>query len=194
VSTSHVLLGLLTRGERHGYDLKREYDVRFPQARPLGFGQVYATLERLLRDGFVVPTRTERADGPERTSYAVTEEGRAALREWLATVEPPVPFVANALFTKAVVAVLTESTDASTDRAGASNGADAGGAAADYLRAQRAAHLARMREYTQVKTDLSASLGDVLAADYALVHLDADLRWIEAALSRVGALRQEVLS
>lgn len=188
MSTSHVLLGLLTRGERHGYDLKREYDSRFPQARPLGFGQVYATLERLLRDGLVVPARTERADGPERTSYAVTNAGRDALQSWLAAVEPPVPYVTNALFTKAVVAVLSEPADAD----GAATDADSPAAA--YLRAQRAAHLGRMREYTHVKTDPSSSLGDVLAADYALVHLDADLRWIETALSRVGALRQEVLS
>ncbi len=183
MSTSHVLLGLLTRGERHGYDLKREYDARFPQARPLGFGQVYATLERLLRDGLVVPTRTERAEGPERTSYAVTDAGRGTLRTWLATVEPPAPYVTNALFTKVVVAVLSGSDPTDSDTT-----------ASAYLRAQRAAHLTRMREYTQVKTDSAASLGDVLAADYALVHLDADLRWIDTALSRVGALRQEVLS
>lgn len=53
MSTGHVLLGLLADGERHGYELKREHDTRFPAARPLAFGQVYATLERLRKRGLV---------------------------------------------------------------------------------------------------------------------------------------------
>ncbi|GAB3218600.1 hypothetical protein GCM10027452_40610 [Micromonospora halotolerans] len=35
VSTQHVLLGLLARGPRHGYELKRAHDERLPRARPL---------------------------------------------------------------------------------------------------------------------------------------------------------------
>lgn len=35
MSLGHVLLGLLADEERHGYDLKRQYGVRFPAARPL---------------------------------------------------------------------------------------------------------------------------------------------------------------
>ena len=43
MSAAHVLLGLLARGAKHGYDLKKAYDERMPQAKPLAFGQVYAT-------------------------------------------------------------------------------------------------------------------------------------------------------
>ena len=53
MSTSHVLLGLLAAGSRHGYELKRAHDARLPRARPLAFGQVYATLSRLERDGLL---------------------------------------------------------------------------------------------------------------------------------------------
>lgn len=179
MSTSHVLLGLLARGERHGYDLKREYDARFPKARPLAFGQVYATLDRLLRDGLAATAGTERVGGPERTTYILTEAGRAALAEWLATVETPAPYVVNPLFAKVIVALLC-------------GGGDGGTAAAKYLRDQRAAHLERMREYTAIKVDAASPLGEVLAADHALVHLDADLRWIDTALSRITTLSQEV--
>lgn len=178
MSTPLVLLGLLAGGERHGYDLKQAHDARFPHARPLAFGQVYATLERLVRDGLATPAGTERVDGPERTVYAITDTGRERLTVWLGTVEAPAPYVANALFVKVMVALLV---DVGTD------------GAATFLRAQRAAHLERMREYTALKTLDGAPVGDVLAADYALVHLDADLRWIETALSRVSALRKEVL-
>src|SRR3954452_672106 len=46
VSASMVLLGLLERGPGHGYELKADHDEWFPSAKPLAFGQVYATLAR----------------------------------------------------------------------------------------------------------------------------------------------------
>jgi len=46
-----ALLGLLDRDPSHGYDLKRDYDTYFGRGRPLPFGQAYATLARLTRDG-----------------------------------------------------------------------------------------------------------------------------------------------
>lgn len=176
MSLGHVLLGLLAQGERHGYDLKRQHDARFPSARPLAAAQVYATLDRLRRDGLVSPRAVERTGGPDRRSYAVTATGRAELHHWLGEVEAPAPFVVNPLATKVTLALLV--TDAAT--------------AADYLRRQRAAHLTRMRAYTRVKTAPDTSLAGVLAADYALDHLDADLRWIDTALDRVSALSEEM--
>ncbi|MET7960195.1 PadR family transcriptional regulator [Micromonospora zamorensis] len=176
MSTSHVLLGLLAAGSRHGYELKRAHDERLPRARPLAFGQVYATLGRLERDGLVVTAGQDRAAGPDRTAYALTDQGRAALDQWLTTVEPPMPYVASTLFAKVVVALLV----ADVDRA------------RSYLIAQRAAHTARLRELTAVKADPAATLSDVVAADYAITHLDADLRWLHATLGRVADWHREV--
>ena len=59
-----------------------------------------------------------------------------------------------------------------------------------YLDAQRAAHLARMRELTELKR--GGDLLDVLRADYGLFHLEADLRWIEMTAARLDALAKEV--
>jgi DNA-binding PadR family transcriptional regulator len=53
VTVPLTLLGLLEREPSHGYDLKRDYDAYFGRDKPLPFGQVYATLKRLARDGFV---------------------------------------------------------------------------------------------------------------------------------------------
>ncbi|MFR9777759.1 PadR family transcriptional regulator [Micromonospora sp. MS34] len=178
MSTSHVLLGLLASGARHGYELKRAHDERLPRARPLAFGQVYATLARLQRDGLVVPAGQEREGGPDRTAYALTTDGRVTLDRWLATVEPPMPYVASTLFAKVVVALLV----ADVDRA------------RDYLIAQRGAHTARLRELTAVKTAPAASLDDVIAADFAIAHLDADLRWLQTTLDRVADWHREVHS
>ncbi len=176
MSTPHVLLGLLVAGPRHGYDLKRAHDERLPQAKPLAFGQVYATLGRLERDGFVEPVGQDREAGPDRTSYALTDAGRAQLDGWLAAVEAPAPYVISTLFSKVIVSLLA----ADVDRA------------RDYLVAQRAAHMQRLRELTTVKTTPGAAVGDVVAADYAIAHLDADLRWLQTTMQRVADLHREV--
>ena len=44
VTVSYALLGLLEGSSRHGYDLKRSYDRRFGEVKPIRFGQVYRTL------------------------------------------------------------------------------------------------------------------------------------------------------
>jgi len=176
MSTSHVLLGLLAAGPRHGYELKRSHDERLPQAKPLAFGQVYSTLGRLERDGLVEQSGQDREGGPDRTSYVLTEAGRARLDEWLTAVEPPAPYVTSTLFAKVVVSLLAAGVDS----------------ASTYLTAQRAAHVERLRELTAVKTDRDSSVGDVVAADYAIAHLDADLRWLQTTLLRVADLHREV--
>ncbi|QDY05995.1 PadR family transcriptional regulator [Micromonospora sp. HM134] len=176
MSTSHVLLGLLAAGNRHGYELKRAHDTRLPRAKPLAFGQVYATLGRLQRDGLVVTAGQEREAGPDRTAYALTDQGRAALDGWLAAVEPPMPYVTSALFTKVAVALLVADLNA----------------ARSYLIAQARAHTDRLRELTAVKTAPSTTLDDVVAVDYAVAHLDADLRWLRTTLARVADWHREV--
>jgi DNA-binding PadR family transcriptional regulator len=176
MSTGHVLMALLVAGNRHGYDLKKEHDERFTGARPLAFGQVYATLERLEKKGYIEAAEIERVDGPDRTVYRLTDAGRTDLEAWVSEIEPPAPFVANPLATKATIAFLVGDADQ----------------AADYLRNQRKAHLDRMRQYTRLKTDPTTELPDVLAADYAIAHLDADLQWLDIALDRITILNHPI--
>ncbi len=171
-SIPNTLLGLLESGPSHGYELKRAYDARFGQHRPLAFGQVYATLARLQRDGMVLIDLVEPGEGPERKRYAITEHGVSVLDHWLAEPEPPEPHLQSVLFTKVVLALLT---DRSAQRS---------------LDAQRARHLQRMRELTAQRR--TGDLADLLLADYALFHLEADLRWIDLTSARLGRLAEEI--
>ncbi len=59
-----------------------------------------------------------------------------------------------------------------------------------YLDAQRAAHLQRMRELTDLKE--RRRLVDTLLADHGLFHLEADLRWIDHTAARLDTLAQAV--
>lgn len=178
MAMGHVLLGLLARGERHGYELKRQYDARFPAAKPLAFGQVYTALDSLTRRGFVEAAAVEKAGAAERTTFRMTAEGRAELDRWLAEVEAPAPHAGNPFQLKVTLALLAAGPEVATQ----------------YLRAQRSAHLARMRDFVKLTSDPDAALAEVLAADYALTHLEADLRWLENAETRVGDLARELLA
>ena len=91
MSVPLTLLGLLEREPSHGYDLKREYDAYFGRDRPLSFGQVYATLSRLARDGKVVAGEAEPGAGPDRKRYVITEVGVTEFETWLTEPVQPEP-------------------------------------------------------------------------------------------------------
>jgi DNA-binding PadR family transcriptional regulator len=169
-----TLLGLLEREPSHGYDLKRDYDAFFGRGKPLPFGQVYSTLARLARDGKVTAGEPEPGAGPERKRYVITEQGVTEVQAWLADPVEPEPHLQTVLFAKVVLALMT-------DRP-----------AEVYLDTQRAAHLQRMRELTEIKR--SGNLVDALLADHGLFHLEADLRWIDLTTARLEALAKVVKS
>lgn len=168
MSIGHVLMGVLAEGPAHGYDLKREHDERFPGTKPLAYGQVYSTLSRLERDGLVAVAETGQGSGPERTTYALTDQGREALGAWLAQTEPPGPYSADDLVRKTVTALRL--------------GADTAG----FLVRQREVHLSRMRALLAQQREATATDARI-AIDHTIYHLDADLRWLETATARVAA-------
>jgi DNA-binding PadR family transcriptional regulator len=175
VAIGEVHLALLLSGPRHGYDIKRAHDAWFPAERPLAFGQVYATLGRLVRDGHaeVVGTRSE--GGPERTVYAITGSGRERLLTWLDEPAPPAGTAGEEIIRKTVVALHATTSGADAER---------------VLSGQRAAHLRRMRQLqrrTAQPTDGGVDLAVRLADRHALLHLDADLRWLEEAAEALRA-------
>src|SRR3954470_21916712 len=174
MSVPLTLLGLLEREPRHGYDLKRDYDAFFGRGKPLPFGQLYATLGRLARDGKVVVGETEQGAGPDRKRYVITEQGATEFEAWLREPVEAEPHLQTVLFAKVVLALMLER-DAQA-----------------YLDGQRAAHLRRMRELTEVKR--TGGMVDALLADHGLFHREADLRWIALPAARLDALRTEVRS
>ena len=165
MGTTELVLAALVTGPRHGYEIKRIHDEWFPLANPLAYGQVYAALGRLAKDGSVEVAEV-RADGaPERTVYALTSRGRERVERWLAEPVPPMSPGAGELVRKTVAALRIAANPL------------------PMLLAQRTAYLRRMRELGDQRPE------DPLAAlsrDHALEHLDADLRWLDRAADRLA--------
>ncbi|MBW9208241.1 PadR family transcriptional regulator [Mumia sp. zg.B53] len=166
MTLAHALLGVLSEGPEHGYDLKRAYDERFPATKPLAYGQVYAALASMEKRGEVEQLETMPGNGPERTVYAITDVGRTALDRWLGQTEPAGQYAAIDLVRKTVTALRL------------------GGDAAGFLQRQRADHLEAMRRLRHqiAETD---ELAQRIALDHTLTHLDADLQWLEASRLRI---------
>ncbi|RKN29923.1 PadR family transcriptional regulator [Micromonospora musae] len=172
MSVPMTLLGLLDREPSHGYELKRDYDTFFSRGKPLPFGQVYATLSRLVRDGKIVVGEVEPGVGPERKRYVITERGATDVESWLTEPVDAEPNLQTVLFTKVVLALML------------------GRPAEEYLDVQRATHLRRMTELTEIKR--GGDLVDTMLADHGLFHLEADLHWIDTTVARLDALRETV--
>lgn len=169
---AHGLLGLLEERPKHGYELRRTFDERLAGGRALRSGQVYSTLGRLERDGRVDEIGGEQGPGPERRLYAITEAGVAELERWLADPEPPEPYLQSVVYAKVIVAL------------------SSGRSAQAVLDAQRDRHVAEMRALTRQKEQ--ADLAGVIRADFALLHLDADIRWIDLTVARLARLGEEL--
>jgi len=173
VTVSYALLTLLEGSARHGYDLKQSYDRRFAATKPIQFGQVYRTLAQLVRDGRAEVMGVEAGSGPDRKRYAITPEGVTDLDAWLGEPEQPQPLLQSVLFTKIVLALMS------------------GRSAQRFLDAQRATHLAAMKQLTTARRRASTTQ-DVLLADFQLFHIEADLRWIDHIEARLATLAEEV--
>ena len=165
-----AILGLLEPQPTHGFAIKRRYDALIG-GRELKFGQVYATLARLERDGLAAGVGLAPGEGADRKVYAITDTGVAELETWLSTPQLPRARPAE-LVTRVVVALV------------------AGRPAEPILDGQRRVYLDRMRELTAAR--VSADPISRVLGDYEMSHLEADLRWIELAASRLGPMREQL--
>ena len=102
-----ALLGLLVTRPRHGYELKSGFEALVGGLWPVNIGQIYTTLGRLERDGYVRAEVKAQATAPDRKVYSLTKTGAKELRRWLedtAVAELPVK---DELFLKLAVCQIT---------------------------------------------------------------------------------------
>ncbi len=80
MSVKYGILALLYFQKNHGYDLKIEIESLLGIKGKINPGQIYTTLDRLIRDGLVSSVGM---DDQERKLYDITETGIKELESWL---------------------------------------------------------------------------------------------------------------
>lgn len=80
---ARIILGLLELAPMSGYDLKRHFDTTINHFWSADRAQIYRTLARLVEDGLVTVETVAGAKAPDRHEHRITEQGRAALQDWL---------------------------------------------------------------------------------------------------------------
>jgi DNA-binding PadR family transcriptional regulator len=85
-ATAYVILGLVSKEPRSGYEIKAVVDnsTRFFWAA--SYGQIYPELKRLAEAGLVIGVETP-TGGRRRTVYEITADGEEELKAWLR--QPP---------------------------------------------------------------------------------------------------------
>ena len=81
-----AVLSMLTEEPMHPYRMQQLIKERHKGdvVNVTQRNSIYQTIDRLLRDELVAVESTAReANRPERTTYQITDAGRATLREWL---------------------------------------------------------------------------------------------------------------
>ena len=88
-TTEGAVLALLAiEGERSGYDLLKLVQQAIAHVWSPARSGLYAVLPRLVRDGLASSRTVAQTTRPDKQLYRLTRPGRAALAEWLETVEP----------------------------------------------------------------------------------------------------------
>jgi PadR family transcriptional regulator, regulatory protein AphA len=82
-ATECAVLGLLTRGERSGYDLAKKAEASVGWVWAPARSQIYAVLPRLVRAGLARRRKVVQSGRPDKQVYRITKRGREAVREWL---------------------------------------------------------------------------------------------------------------
>ncbi len=182
MSVKQALLALLEQGPMYGYQLRVEFENRTGSTWPLNVGQVYTTLNRLERDGFV---EGEGVDDEGHVVYRITDTGRSEVATWFTTpvarTQPP----RDELAIKLALAVTVPGVDVGT-----------------VIQRQRTATMTALQDYTRLKRAGRAArptgpddMAWSLVLDSLVFTAEAEIRWLdhcEARLRRAALERPAV--
>jgi DNA-binding PadR family transcriptional regulator len=80
-----VILGLLAEAPRHGYEIMQRVEMmNLRQWARIGTATIYSVLARLEREGTLSVSAVQSGSRPARNVFAITQRGRARLRDGVA--------------------------------------------------------------------------------------------------------------
>jgi DNA-binding PadR family transcriptional regulator len=82
-TTEFAVLGLLSFGERSGYELKKAAEAGVGYVWTAAKSHVYGVLPRLVEGGYATTRRVTQERRPDKQVYRITRKGQRAFHEWL---------------------------------------------------------------------------------------------------------------
>lgn len=179
MSVRNALLGLLSQRPRHGYELRAAFEALVGgeenwEVKP---AQIYSTLARLEEGGLVREEEIDQAGGPEKRIYGLTAQGKKELGQWFTTGVVG-DHQRDEFFIKLMLSL-------------------ASGAANPYkvIQAQRARLYQDLHGATKRRNaaDPRRELAQIFLLDKSIMHLEADLKWLDLIEARLDDIRKQPL-
>jgi DNA-binding PadR family transcriptional regulator len=163
MSVKHTILALLYDEPKHGYEIKTSFEQMMLNQWKLNTGQIYTSLDRMVRDSLVEPLDNQQRD---RKKYQITEKGREELHGWL--LQPvDQPMLKDTFFLKLLCAI---NIDFHYEQ--------------EMLNKQKARvvkdilHLRKMKNQLNLSND--SNIGYLFEG--IILQLEANVRWLEMML------------
>ncbi|MBP2079168.1 PadR family transcriptional regulator [Oceanobacillus polygoni] len=165
MSVKYGILTLLYLQKNHGYDLKLELESLLGTKGKINPGQIYTTLDRLIRDLLVSSVGM---DDQERKLYEITTEGKNELENWLLELVPYHSTKDDFHFKWSCARKIGFEQEKK------------------MLDQQKATIMKDVMELTKLKTEflLRGDENRYLLISGTLLHLEADLNWIHQVENR----------
>jgi DNA-binding PadR family transcriptional regulator len=184
MSVRNALLGLLAQRPRHGYDLRAAFEALvggedFWDVKP---AQIYTTLARLEEAGLIRQEQVEQDSGPEKRIYALTEAGQAELAAWFeSSVEGE--HHRDEFYVKLMLSLATDGAG------GVSDGPYR------VIHAQRSRLYQELHDLTdrRAHADPKSELAQIFLLDKTVMHVEADLRWLDMIEARLDEVKRQPL-
>jgi DNA-binding PadR family transcriptional regulator len=180
MSVRNAILGLLAQHPRHGYELHAALEamVGGEQVWDVKPAQIYTTLARLEDGGLVAQGSIEKDGGPEKRIYAITPAGDQELCAWFTR-----PVVNHAqqdeFYLKIVLCLATRQAEPQ-----------------QVLHVQRVYLYRELHELTarKAEADPRHELALILLYDQTIMHIEADLRWLDMVEARLDEVQNQPLA
>jgi DNA-binding PadR family transcriptional regulator len=176
LSVRNAILGLLAQKPRHGYELHAAFAAVGGATWDVKPAQIYTTLERLEESG-LVQTESDLGEGnePDRRIYAITRDGRDALKVWFED-GVPTEHQRDEFYVKLMIGLVSGEADP-----------------ARIIQTQRSRLYQELHDVTSQRDshDPQSEMAQILLNDKAIMHLEADLRWLDMIEMRLEAIKDQ---
>jgi len=179
MSVRYAILGLLSQQPRHGYDLRAAFSalVGGDQNWEVKPAQIYTTLNRLEESGLVEQSAVEQDGGPQKHIYRITSQGRAVLEQWFEEGLTP-EHQRDEFFVKLMTALISGEYDPFR-----------------IIQTQRRHLFQDLHAATAQRDQYNprTEMAQILLLDKTIMHLEADLRWLDLSEVRLEEVQRQPL-